>query len=450
MKRNRFLLGLMVSIAVAGCVKRTIVVESDPPGASVWINERAVGKTPVTYEFITHGRYRFRLEKTGFRPLVKREMIWAPVYEWIPIDFFAENLIPARLEDKHVFQYRLTSMPAEEKLLPEEGVDLQQALEDVKSPDPEKRRSACAAFARERDPKTAPQILEAAKDPVPKVRAIALAAWRGTQGPESMDLLLGSLRDDPSREVRWQAAVELEALKDRRAIPGLIAALKDRDPLVRTGAAEALKGMPDPQAIQSLIRALRDSDTSVRRAAAEGLGLIGDRAAVRPLTRVLFHHDFQTRRRAVRSLAQLRDPSSGPALVRTFTDWDPQIRRIATEALISFGDKRVIPILIRRLRGLKPWTREHAAQVLGGLKDPSAIEPLKQAFRKESDPPASTAMYEALVAIGAPLDPNWRKILDNRLREAEARKQEQARQQEKAAEDSKGEGKSKGLLGGQY
>lgn len=414
-----------MAVVLSGCVKRTIIVASDPPGASVWINEHAVGKTPVTHEFITHGRYLFRLEKAGFRPLVKREMIRAPIYQWIPIDFVAENLIPVHLDDRHAFQYRLTPMPADEKLLPEEGVDLQQALEDLKSPDPQKRRFACAALARERDPKTAPQILEAARDPVPKVRAVALEAWRGVQGPQSLDLLLAALREDPSREVRWQAAIELEALKDGRAVPGLIAALKDWDPLVRTGAAEALKGIPDPRAVQSLIRASRDSDTSVRRAAAEGLGLIGDKAAVKPLTRVLFHHDFQTRRRAARSLAQLKDPSSGPALVRTFTDWDPQIRRIATEALISFGDKRVVPILIRRLKGLKPWTREHAAQVLGGLKDPSAVEPLKQAFRREPDPPASQAMYDALVALGAKIDPSWPQILSSRIKKAEEKRKEE-------------------------
>ena len=423
---------LCLSLCVTGCVKRTIVIESDPSGASVWINEHSLGRTPVSYEFITHGRYLFRLEKTGFRPLVTREMVRAPIYEWIPVDFVAENLVPVHLEDKHVFQYRLSPLPPEEKLRLEEKADFQQAMENLKSPDPNKRRLACVALARERDPNTGPAILEATRDPNPKVRAVALEAWRGIEGPKSLELLLDKLHSDPSREVRWQAAVELEALGDHRAVPALILALKDRDPLVRTGAAEALKGIPDPEALQPLIRALRDSDTSVRRAATEALGLIGDRAAVRPLTRVLFHHDFQTRRRAVKSLSQLKDPSSGPALVRTFTDWDPRVRRIATDALISFGDQRVIPILIRRLRGFRPWTREHAAQVLGGLKDPSAIEPLKQAFRREPDPPASEAMYNALVALGAPMDSSWSQTLLTRIQKAEEkRKQEQKKLKQK-------------------
>ncbi len=405
------LMSLVSCLIFTGCVERTIVIESDPPGATVWINEHRLElPTPVAYEFITHGRYKFRLEKSGFRELVAREMVWAPIYEWIPIDFFTENLLPLHLRDRHVFQYHLDPRPPSERLQVETQEDFKAVMADLTSPSVEKRRLACVTLARLRDPATGPAVLAATSDSAASVRAAALGAWRGIQGPQAIDRLEEVLRLDPNREVRWQAAAELEALGDPQAVPILIEALKDRDPLVRGGAAEALKGIPDPRAVWPLIRALRDQDTTVRRAATEGLGRIGDQAAVPALTKVLFHHDVVTRRKAVEALAQLKDPSSGPALVRTFNDWDPEVRHKATDALINFGDERVVPPLIRQLRAWNPWTREHAARALGGLKDPRAVKPLQTALAREPDPPAYQAMLEALKALGAQPQESWYRI----------------------------------------
>ncbi len=391
-----------MTVMLSGCVKRMIVVESDPPGATVWINEHLIGKAPVNHEFITHGRYLFRLRKPGFRERVTREMVRAPWFQWIPIDFVTENLLPIRFKDIHRFRFTLTPQPPEEKLQVEQKEDLEKVLTDLKDPDPDRRRAACAALARWRDPATASAVEGALADPNAGVRAAALGAWRAIRGEQSLEVLLKALREDPAREVRWQAAAELEALHSPEAVPGLIEALRDKDTLARSGAAEALKGIPDPRSVQSLIRALKDPEPVVRRAAAEGLGRIGDRAAVPALCRALFHHDVWTRRKAVESLARLKDPASGPALVATFTDWDPKVRRTAAEALVAFGDARVVPTLIRRLRALKPWTREQAAFVLGGLKDPRAVEPLQRALRREPDPPARSAMEQALQSLGAP------------------------------------------------
>ncbi|MCM8794840.1 MAG: HEAT repeat domain-containing protein [Candidatus Omnitrophica bacterium] len=387
---------IIAGLSLSGCVKRTILVETDPPGAQLWINGRLIGKTPASYEFITHGRYKFDLEKSGFQPLTARETVKAPVYQWIPIDFFAEWFYPGKLNDEHRFTYRLTPQPPEERLQPQTAEDLQTALTDLQSGSPDKQIAACTYLAARRDPTTAQPLQEATHSPDPQVRAAALGAYRAVAGKDSTARLLEVLRTDPDREVRWKAAAELEALKDPQALPGLIDSLKNPDPLVRLGAAEALKGMPDPSAVNPLIRALKDKDTGVRRAATEGLGRIGDKTAVPALTKVLFHHDFQTRRLAAKSLAQLKDPFAGPALVKTFTDWDPQVRQTATAALIEFGDERAVPLLIKRLRALKPWTREHAAQALGGIGGPLAVGPLERALARESNSEARAAMQAAL------------------------------------------------------
>ena len=388
-----------ILLLATGCVKRSIVVESNPPGAQVWINEHPAGVTPLTQSFIIHGRYKFRLRKMGFRELVTREMVRAPVYEWIPLDFVFEILFPFHLEDKHVFRYHLTAEPPSERLQVEGPADLKVALEDLQASDPEKRRAACFALARVRDPSTTAAVMIATRDPMPTVRIVALEALRAILGVEALPRLTEVLRQDPNPEVRWQAAAQLEAVKNPQAVPALTQALKDRSPLVRTGAAEALKGIPDPRATQPLIRALRDKDTAVRRAAAEGLGLIGDRVAVRPLIRALFHHDFQTRRRAAKSLSQLKDPTAAPWLVRSLDDWDPELRRIATEAVIQLGNHEVVPRLVRYLHSWKPATREQAAITLGRLKDPRAIKPLHRIAVREPNERTHSAMVAALLSI---------------------------------------------------
>ncbi|MCZ7647563.1 MAG: PEGA domain-containing protein [Planctomycetota bacterium] len=46
-----------------------IRIESEPPGASLYVNGRLVGATPLTLSKLPHGRYGLRLEKDGRAPL---------------------------------------------------------------------------------------------------------------------------------------------------------------------------------------------------------------------------------------------------------------------------------------------------------------------------------------------------------------------------------------------
>ena len=414
----------------AGCVKRTLLIDSVPPGAKVWINEHPAGTTPVKYEFITHGRYKFRLQKSGFREVVAREMIWAPVYEWIPLDFFFENVIPIRLEEKHPFRYVLTAESPSEWLKADGAEQVKADLKDLGNPDPKARRTACIDLARARDPSTADPLLAATRDPIPAVRKAAAQALRAVSGRKSLPRLVEMLGRDTAAEVRWQAAAEMEALKDKEAVPPLIKALKDRDPLVRAGAAEALKGIPDPRAAVSLIAVLREKDSTARRAAAEALGKIGDRAAVHPLVRALRHHDFRTRRWAAKSLGQLGDPASSVALARALDDWDPKTRRFASQALIQMKDTRPVPLLIRYLRSWKPATREEAAIALGGFQDQRALEPLVRAFRREPNERTSHALLEAIRSFGVKIDESWERLDLYRFRLGEKRKAQRLEQQE--------------------
>ncbi|MFM1822782.1 MAG: hypothetical protein RI967_1048 [Planctomycetota bacterium] len=98
------LAGLLASCALAGCVERRVSIETDPPGALVWINDVQVGRSPVGVEIVHDGVYDLRLEKEGYEPLVTPATAEGPLWDAVPFDFFAEILpIDARREARWVF-----------------------------------------------------------------------------------------------------------------------------------------------------------------------------------------------------------------------------------------------------------------------------------------------------------------------------------------------------------
>jgi len=84
---------------LAGCVERRYVIESDPPGALVVANGQPIGATPVDGHFLYYGNYHFTLIKDGYETLQVDERFRAPWYEYYPIDFFSENIVPGKIED---------------------------------------------------------------------------------------------------------------------------------------------------------------------------------------------------------------------------------------------------------------------------------------------------------------------------------------------------------------
>jgi HEAT repeat protein len=101
------------------------------------------------------------------------------------------------------------------------------------------------------------------------------------------------------------------------SVPELMAALKDRDPKVRSYAARHLGGFgtkAEP-AIPALIEALRDEDKDVRKGAAHGLRRIGRtaRAAIPALKESLNDSDRAVRQEAAYALIQLQAANPKPA-----------------------------------------------------------------------------------------------------------------------------------------
>ncbi len=85
------MMGMLWCTAMAGgCAKRTIQIDSDPPGALVYLNDREVGRTPTRVGFTYYGTYDVRLEKEGYQPLWTTAKAKAPWWEYPGPDLLSE------------------------------------------------------------------------------------------------------------------------------------------------------------------------------------------------------------------------------------------------------------------------------------------------------------------------------------------------------------------------
>jgi hypothetical protein len=105
MSRRTVIVALLLApLLPAGCVRRSLTVKSDPPGALVHLNGTEVGRTPMTRDFTWYGTYDVVLRKEGYETLKTEGKVIAPWWQWIPTDLFAE-LLP--LHDRRELSYRM-------------------------------------------------------------------------------------------------------------------------------------------------------------------------------------------------------------------------------------------------------------------------------------------------------------------------------------------------------
>jgi hypothetical protein len=109
MRRYALLLSVLASAAVLpGCVERRFVIESDnAPGAFVLHNNIPIGAAPADDFFIFYGKHDFTLFKDGFETLQVAQDVDTPWYEYPPLDFISENLVPWTIKDIRRYTYHM-------------------------------------------------------------------------------------------------------------------------------------------------------------------------------------------------------------------------------------------------------------------------------------------------------------------------------------------------------
>ncbi len=107
--RPRFFLVIILCLALStllsGCVRRRMTVRSNPPGATVYLDGKEIGRTPFSANFLHYGKREFRLVKDGYETKTVIMPVRAPWYEWFPIDFVSEVLLPGKLTDRKYYEF---------------------------------------------------------------------------------------------------------------------------------------------------------------------------------------------------------------------------------------------------------------------------------------------------------------------------------------------------------
>jgi hypothetical protein len=106
--RGLTILAIVALAVLPGCVRRRLMIRSNPPGAMVYVDNQPIGSTPCATSFIYYGTREIRLVKPGYETLTINQPIPAPWYQIPPIDFVSENVLPNEIHDFRTVTYNLS------------------------------------------------------------------------------------------------------------------------------------------------------------------------------------------------------------------------------------------------------------------------------------------------------------------------------------------------------
>ncbi|MDR0328757.1 MAG: PEGA domain-containing protein [Planctomycetaceae bacterium] len=84
-----------------------MTVMSNPPGATVYLDGKEIGRTPFSTNFTHYGKREFRVVKQGYETKTELKPVRAPWYQWVGIDFFSEVVMPGKLTDQKYYEFDL-------------------------------------------------------------------------------------------------------------------------------------------------------------------------------------------------------------------------------------------------------------------------------------------------------------------------------------------------------
>lgn len=222
-----------------------------------------------------------------------------------------------------------------------------------------------------------PLFLELSQHPDTDLRFFAVTCL-GELGPDPAlhERLVDSLKD-PSWSIRKVAA---EALAARGPLiqDQLMRAMEYGNEDLRYWVTVVFRKM-GPDGVDQLLDALQDSNSNVAYFAATALAEVKERRVVRPLIRALASPSWPVRNAASTSLSLLGEVAV-EQLVNSIEDEHEDVSFWVAKTLRRIG-RPAVPEVIRLLRKGTDEQRFYAAKTLGVLRDPQAMEPLRDALK---------------------------------------------------------------------
>src|SRR5262245_57186096 len=214
-------------------------------------------------------------------------------------------------------------------------------------------------------------------------------------GPRVLEALLRSLPTAGS-VTRLGALEVLERLRERRALPEIVALAQGADARVARRALEVLGAFPVAKSAAALARALESAPAPLRRAAAYSLVRLqpgGMVEATDPLLDVLMDEDEDDELRlfVLDGLAALDPPLDSRTLV-------PLLDRLRASTDTTVADRATS--LLSRVPGQRPAAAPVPEEL--GRAGPDRAEEIERALERTSDPRAVGVLADALGRVGGP------------------------------------------------
>ncbi|TWT48344.1 PEGA domain-containing protein [Botrimarina hoheduenensis] len=105
--RGLLLLLAILCMTPTGCIRRRLTVRSNPPGATVQLDNQPIGVTPASTDYVYYGTREVKLSMPGYETLTVNQPLPTPWYAWPGVDFLTENLWPFTIEDKREVSFNL-------------------------------------------------------------------------------------------------------------------------------------------------------------------------------------------------------------------------------------------------------------------------------------------------------------------------------------------------------
>src|SRR5262245_22659820 len=214
-----------------------------------------------------------------------------------------------------------TAESTEQVVLEEEKVkdEIEIQIDLLKDPDWVVRREAAITLGEMGDERCVEPLGHALRDGDWQVREVAIEGL-GQIGSPAVEMLIKLLRD---WDVRKYAITALGKIRDERVLDPLMLQLRNDE--FKDDATNALAELGEP-ALPRLVAALKDKDELVRKQAVLALGRIKHGDAIEPLIEMLGDQDWFTRLTAAAALEAIGDERGRDAIKPLMKDPDMVVR----------------------------------------------------------------------------------------------------------------------------
>ena len=98
---------LLLATSQLGCLRRRMTIRSNPPGARVYVDDFDIGTTPASSAFTYYGTREISVSKSGYETVTLVHRFNPPWYQFPPLDFITEFLIPWQIRDERKIDVQL-------------------------------------------------------------------------------------------------------------------------------------------------------------------------------------------------------------------------------------------------------------------------------------------------------------------------------------------------------